>query len=57
MVWDVTPVWRRHLGRSWGRIGFDRVVRSGSGVSWLVSWPRKKLTKNLVADANLAMAA
>jgi hypothetical protein len=41
----------------WGRIGFDRVVRSVGGVPWLVSWPRKKLTKNLVADANLAMAA
>ncbi len=29
-----------------GRIGFDRMLGSESGVSWLVSGPRKKLTTN-----------
>lgn len=34
-----------------GRTGFDRIVRGVSGVSWLVSWPRKKLTKIYVLRA------
>ncbi len=31
--------------------------RSAGGVSWLVSRPRKKLTKSLIATRNYAMAA
>lgn len=42
----------------WGRIGFDRIDRNAGGVSWLVSGPRKKLTKLLIAkDNSFALAA
>lgn len=41
----------------WGRTGFDRAIGSVGGVPWLVSGPRKKLTTNLIAENNLAMAA
>ena len=30
-------------GTTWGRSGIDRVSEVFGGVSWLISWPRKKL--------------
>lgn len=43
----------RSSGANWIRPG----RRSGSGVSWLISWPRKKLITNLLAESNLSLAA
>lgn len=40
-------------GANWNRPDAGRV----SGVSWLISRPRKKLIKTIIANNNLALAA
>ena len=45
LLGQVRIILNEHQAKQWGRIGFDRVIVSEGGVSWLVSWPRKKLTK------------
>ena len=37
--------------------GFDRVCQASRGVSWLISWPRKKLITQLAAEPQFSMAA
>src|SRR5262249_40965366 len=40
-----------------GRPGFDRVLRGMGGVSWLISWPRKKLITLITAEPQFSLAA
>jgi hypothetical protein len=35
-----------------GAIGFDWVAAGAGGVSWLISWPRKKLIKKQLPKSN-----
>ena len=37
--------------------GFDRVIGGVDGVSWLISWPRKKLITTITAEPQLTLAA
>jgi polyribonucleotide nucleotidyltransferase len=37
--------------------GIDRAIRGGGGVSWLISWPRKKLITLITAEPQLTLAA
>ena len=47
----------RWSGTTWGRSGIDRVSEVSGGVSWLISWPRKKLITTLTAEPQFSLAA
>jgi hypothetical protein len=51
-----TPIGSRPA-RDESSAGFDRVGEVLGGVSWLISWPRKKLITNPTAEPQFSMAA